>query len=915
NFNTEDGSLRSSACSVNLGSTTTASGLAFEAFNLQGEIGREFGGYVKVVNPNGNPLDWSLVPKENTASAFEGVLILVDTNNPNQKKIYAKKVKAEGSFPIELSITDKRTGAVATTTAKIIIGRDKPRVEAESVDFILNKNKLSYSFYIYDNSVASGSLPSSTLKLNGANQPLSLPTILKTASNINNDLKLKIEQLERGKFKLTIFQEASTITGLSASADTILKYTVSLKNSSGTVVANKDFTITLKQDKPIFDYQCEENVRKYDNYSCLIKVSNADNHDISYTVSGLTGTTPPTNLKTTPGKNTITIHDKVIVENLPQPPVISDFGTCTVNDKGTILQSDKLNYSKVTERLWNNYNSVLGKGINFIKFPTTPSENTNNRTSTTTPTSTSPTENKTYEKNTLPSSSFLTPIIKTLAFIKASFVTGEALADKYVGDTGGTCQTSDEVYADYLRAVRDLDETISAPTPQIVFPITITAKNEYGASAVSTFSLKVNTYCGDGVKQAPNQEKRGGLYNDGVEECDGVAGVAVNAADSSVMKQYACTTPTNHGAIPNPITTNDFCRATGGFCGDGICGEDDDTYLTDDTFEKYDPGNNTDQYCHADCAYCGDGIVQSNKGEVCDPGDPYSVQVSLGEVCNKKCKIVRNLKILQVYPSSTREIINKTISAKGVLNALGKNEDYSFFRDSIAIENISTTPGAIDYKVDNATIDEFNSEISSYLPVGDLLQNYSLIVFGFGDIASDDLSTSTKLIVESFIKNGGMVIFGSGSITNASSKSDSRNFNYFGGYAGISSGYSSNAINSVKKNNSEAFSASQLFELPSQFTISSSSPKYKLASNGSSCGAQCAGIACTASSSRLIDWFDYNISNQRSDNTNPISWASSCNRVGLLQIYSKNATINLEEFKVFGNLIYHLSTLVSGDNF
>ncbi|MDD3301888.1 MAG: hypothetical protein PHR57_03930, partial [Patescibacteria group bacterium] len=42
NFNTEDGSLRSSACSVNLGSTTTASGLAFEAFNLQGEIGREF---------------------------------------------------------------------------------------------------------------------------------------------------------------------------------------------------------------------------------------------------------------------------------------------------------------------------------------------------------------------------------------------------------------------------------------------------------------------------------------------------------------------------------------------------------------------------------------------------------------------------------------------------------------------------------------------------------------------------------------------------------------------------------------------------------------------------------------------------------------------------------------------------------
>lgn len=904
NFNTADGSLKTFACSVKLGSTTISSGLAFEAFNLQGEVNKEFNGYVKITNPNGNPLTWNLSFEDDVSKAFSDNLVLVDTNNPNQKKIYSKKATKEGSFEIKLNVTDNRNGATASTTAKIIIGKDKPRIEAENTDFILNKNKLQYSFYIYDNS-AGDEVPDYTLKLNGGVQDKSQQ--LKNG-DVKTGLRLKTERIERGKFKITIFQETGIIGGISNTNDTIFRFSVSLKNS----VANKDFTITLKQDKPIFDYQCEENVRKYDYYNCLIKVSNEEDHDITYTISGLTGTNPSTNLSTTTtAKNTVTISGYVIANSAPQPPVIGE-GTCTTNNDSRTLQRDA-----ATKKLRDNYNSILSKGIRFITFSTSTTSTSTNKTGGTISTSTPGNETYQYDKNVLPKSSFLSPILKTFALIKASFVTGEALAGKYTGDTGGTCQTPEQLYEAYCRDLRALDETISTTTPQSVFQIKITARNEYNASSTSGFSLKVNTYCGDGVKQAPNQEKRGGLYNDGVEECDGVAGVAVSATDSSAKKQYACTTGTDHGVIPNPITTNDFCRATGGFCGDGICGEDDSTYTADDIFEKYDPGNNTDQYCHADCAYCGDGIVQTSKGEVCDPGDPYSVQASLGEACSKRCKIVRDLKILQVYPSNATD---HTISVEAALSALANNEEYPSFRNSVSIENISTDPGEIDYKVDTITISEFNTSTTGYLPTGNPLEKYNLIVFGFGAGDSEDLNSSSKLLLENFIQNGGMVIFGKGTIFGPAPLKiingvNLRVFNSFSQYSGVSAAYPGTPdSNSVKKSSSTAFAATQLLDLPNQFAINTSSKRYKLASDGSSCGNQCLGAVCTASSSRLINWFDFSSSGPAAVKDGS-SWASTCNRVGLLQLSSTSSGLNPEEYKTFGNLVYYLSTLVSGDNF
>ncbi len=104
--------------------------------------------------------------------------------------------------------------------------------------------------------------------------------------------------------------------------------------------------------------------------------------------------------------------------------------------------------------------------------------------------------------------------------------------------------------------------------------IRVRASNQYGGWAEKEFKLAVNTYCGDGIKQNPNSEGRGGVYNDGQEDCDGFQGVALTAKESSSTSQYACATIDSR--TPNPITNNNYCVFKspidgGGFCGDTYC--------------------------------------------------------------------------------------------------------------------------------------------------------------------------------------------------------------------------------------------------------------------------------------------------------------------------------------------------------
>jgi len=121
-----------------------------------------------------------------------------------------------------------------------------------------------------------------------------------------------------------------------------------------------------------------------------------------------------------------------------------------------------------------------------------------------------------------------------------------------------------------------MGNSIYVPMPTST-TVRINAVNEYGASTEKSFNLKINSFCGDGVKQKPNTEGRGGLYNDGIEECDGYDGVWTrnDIVSPSSTIQYACTSGLNIKS-PYPILDSNSCvfKAAdqgGGYCGDGVC--------------------------------------------------------------------------------------------------------------------------------------------------------------------------------------------------------------------------------------------------------------------------------------------------------------------------------------------------------
>lgn len=140
--------------------------------------------------------------------------------------------------------------------------------------------------------------------------------------------------------------------------------------------------------------------------------------------------------------------------------------------------------------------------------------------------------------------------------------------------------------------------------------ITIKVSHDYGASTTKSFNFRVNNFCGDGSWQSPNTEGRGGMFNDGYEDCDGASRVTSNPETSSIAQQYGCSTiPSNPS--PYPILTNNQCvflspSAGGGYCGDGYC----QARINNTTME-------TATNCPADCDGTNAQCVPSCSGRSC----------------------------------------------------------------------------------------------------------------------------------------------------------------------------------------------------------------------------------------------------------------------------------------------------------
>lgn len=181
---------------------------------------------------------------------------------------------------------------------------------------------------------------------------------------------------------------------------------------------------------------------------------------------------------------------------------------------------------------------------------------------------------------------------------------------------------------------------IPADTAIGAHTISVSATDEYGGvSNPRNYILYVDSYCGDGIKNVPNTERRGGPSNNGNEECDGADGIAAGLADSSANRQYECSTPIGDecactymvdGSCNPAINCVDECNYIGGWCGDGVTqngagntnldgsvnnvnyGEacDDGNMITSDLCDTYNGNGNG--YCQN--TFCGDGITQQPNG-------------------------------------------------------------------------------------------------------------------------------------------------------------------------------------------------------------------------------------------------------------------------------------------------------------
>ena len=155
-----------------------------------------------------------------------------------------------------------------------------------------------------------------------------------------------------------------------------------------------------------------------------------------------------------------------------------------------------------------------------------------------------------------------------------------------------------------------------------IHQLDIRATDEYGAtSSVASYDLHVNSYCGDNKKQNPNTESRGGINNDGQEQCDGSDNIALIPGESSQNKQYECS-----GSCATGVIACNGCIAVGGWCGDGSVQSNHGEECEDgqNTAANPEESSETRQYdctdtCQSTGGYCGNAILEST--EQCDNGN------------------------------------------------------------------------------------------------------------------------------------------------------------------------------------------------------------------------------------------------------------------------------------------------------
>lgn len=509
--------LTSSNCVVAIGasSTGTLTNTAPQIVDkyLVGEADQEFNGSIKVIDGEGNPITWQLDTSNQSWPGWSAAPTLQNTNSANLKKIYALRAGWPGTYNLDLTLSDGK--ATTSTTTSIVISNSAPFIEAEDVEFIpgTNNTSINYSFYITDNNFAVNFNNAYWYQANSESDiPSGQACAIKLKANKNSGA---VEDCGVGSYAgasdYTKFFAGTIVYHTNANKTPYCSTTGCPTITNGNKCRWSDGT------NPAWSYQCYVKTTDKAPYS-LRKFSGPNNFNLTPIPVGFS----------IAGENRYKIDYQI-----PVPTSIS-------------LTADVENIFLITA--WDKYSTSSTKDFK-IKI-----------------------------KTEIPSLIFNCQASERLGYsysclLGATNQNGHTITYSSVKSLPSNLTISIASSSAYLSgvAIAKFGKDINDTTDEII----IKATNEYGASSTKVLPLQINDYCGDKVRQYPNTEGRGGMYNDGYEDCDYNDGITRNVASSSPSLQYGCSTNAS-STTPYPILTNNYCVykspvAGGGYCGDSYC--------------------------------------------------------------------------------------------------------------------------------------------------------------------------------------------------------------------------------------------------------------------------------------------------------------------------------------------------------
>lgn len=229
---------------------------------LKGMAGREYNGFVRAVDLDGDPLTWSV--SGGSWSGWSGMPIIRGTHDPNQKKLFAERAGGANLYPITVTVRDMRGGENSTTTNIEIISSFS-LAEVNEYNYRLDPVlPLSYSFYIS----GGNSLPSYSLRA------VSGPDVLRYGG-------ISATTSPDGANRLKVSFQGVISTNIKLNADTETVYELTVNSAGATPVVSR-FIVRIKVDRPILELNCATQSRRNHDYSCLLGKVKQGNHDIQY---------------------------------------------------------------------------------------------------------------------------------------------------------------------------------------------------------------------------------------------------------------------------------------------------------------------------------------------------------------------------------------------------------------------------------------------------------------------------------------------------------------------------------------------------------------------------------------------------------------------------------------------------------